>query len=128
METDMRITCDDYFDDQLNNVRAVECTEFDDAEEAWEDVDWEGGTIRIAERKTRERRIPLCAELRPTLTAIHRAGATGPIPATLGVDRRRLRQRLSRIVREAGIEPWDHGFHVLRSSWLIEAMRAADYP
>lgn len=101
----------------------------------WGDVDWDRNRIRVPSPKTERykgkafREIPLFPELRPYLQDAW--DALGDEPATHVITRYRdasgnLRTQFVRIIKRAGLEPWERVFHNLRASRQNEL--AASYP
>lgn len=95
---------------------------------ALDDVNWEQERIYITSPKTarhtghESRVIPLFPELRPYLSAIFDAAEPG---TKYFITRYRdagsnLRTQMTRIVKNAGLEPWPRIFHNLRSSRQTE--------
>jgi integrase len=100
----------------------------------WDHVNWAEGKLTVPSPKTAhheghgERIIPLFPELRTLLDAAYDKAPEG---ATFILTRRRgaksnLRTQLLRIIRRAGIEPWERLFHNLRASRQTELADA--YP
>jgi integrase len=100
----------------------------------WADVDWEGDRIRVTSPKTERykggasRLIPLFPELREHLEEEFDAAEPGTIHV---ITRYRdatanLRTHFARIIRKAGLEPWERLWHNLRASRQNEL--AATYP
>jgi integrase len=90
----------------------------------WGDVDWERSRIRVSSPKTEHhdgkdhRWIPIFPELRPYLDAAWDAAKP---KAEFVITRYRnananLRTQFNRIVRKAGLEPWQKPFQNLRST------------
>jgi len=89
----------------------------------WDHIDWAGGKFTVTSPKTRHqgkpyRTVPLFPELRPYLEASH---AIAPDGARFVVARYRdastnLRTQFLRILRRAGVEPWERLFQNLRAS------------
>ncbi len=100
----------------------------------WDCVDWERNRIRIPSPKTERykgkasREIPLFPELRPHLEEAFDLAN----PGTLFVITRyrngdqNLRTELLRIMRRAGLTPWERAFYNMRASRQNEL--AAEYP
>jgi integrase len=100
----------------------------------WEDVDWERGRLRVRSPKTEhhrgkgERVIPLFPELRPHLEAAFDRAPEGAVHviARYRDSRTNLRTQLHRIIRKAGLVPWEKLFVNLRSTRQTEL--SAEYP
>ncbi len=100
----------------------------------WGDVDWERSKICVRSPKTEHhegksfRWIPIFFELRPHLEAAYDAAADGAVYViTRYRDRNaNLRTQLERIIRRAGLEPWQKPFQNLRSTRETEL--AERYP
>ncbi len=105
----------------------------------WGDVDWERNRIRVPSPKTERykgkasREIPLFPELlRPLLEASElREDGGSPFVITRGRDSERdggpnLRTQMLRILKRAGLTPWERVFHNMRASRQNEL--AAEYP
>ncbi len=93
-----------------------------------DDVDWEHGREHIRSPKTarhtghESRMIPLFPQLRPYLEAVFDAVKPG---TKYFITRYRgpttnLRTRMTRIVKQAGLQPWPRIFHNLRASRQTE--------
>ncbi|WP_391529985.1 tyrosine-type recombinase/integrase [Bremerella volcania] len=93
----------------------------------WSDIDWENRRIMVSSPKTKRqgkpfREIPLFPELRPLLEhATHLA----PESATFVITKYRqrnsnLRSQFKRILKRAGIGPWERLFQNLRASRQTE--------
>lgn len=92
----------------------------------WNHIDWERERITVPSSKTAKkgkpcRVIPLFLELRPYLER----ALMSPEGAEYVIQRYRdpsvnLRSQLLRIVRKAGVEPWERPFHNLRASRQTE--------
>jgi integrase len=101
----------------------------------WDDVDWERGRLTVHVPKLEHRGpehatrvIPIFPELRPYL---ERAWDEAPEGATFIIARYRaanvnLRTQLERIIRRAGLKPWEKLFQNLRATRQTEL--ANDYP
>jgi integrase len=88
----------------------------------WGDVDWERSRLTVPSGKTTRRVIPLFPELRPYLECVFDQADQG---AEHVITRYRdtnsnLRTQLLRIIRRAGVEPWERLFHNLRASRQTE--------
>ena len=91
------------------------------------DIDWAGERFTVTSRKTKRygkpwRVVPLFLELYPFLLA---AAEAAPEGAEFVINRYRdgnanLRTQLQRILRKAGVEPWERLFHNLRASRQTE--------
>ena len=91
------------------------------------DIDWAGDRITVRSPKTAGqgkpyRVVPLFPELRQHLLAVAEAAAPGTVYV---VTRYRdagtnLRTQFHRIIRRAGLEPWERAFHNLRASRQTE--------
>jgi integrase len=93
----------------------------------WGDVDWAGKRVTIQSPKTERqgkayRVVPLFPELRKYLEAAFDAaepGAVHCITRYRGANSN-LRTQLLRIIRKAGLQPWERLFHNLRASRQTE--------
>ncbi len=93
----------------------------------WADVDWAGKRITIPSPKTERqakpyRIVPLFPELRKYLEAAFDAAEPGTVYCVTryrGADCN-LRTQLLRIIRKAGLQPWERLFHNLRASRQTE--------
>lgn len=93
----------------------------------WSDVDWEGQRLRIPSPKTEHcgksfRVAPLFAELEPYLRDLFELAPDG---SEFVINRYRdasqnLRTTMLKIIRRAGLEPWERVFHNLRASRQTE--------
>ncbi len=94
----------------------------------WGDVDWSHNRIRVPSPKTEhhegkgERMLPLFPELRPHLEA---AFDEAPEGTEFVITRYRdatqnMRTQFNKIVRRAGLTPWDKPFHNLRATRQTE--------
>ena len=94
----------------------------------WGDVDWLNNRVRVPSPKTEhhegkgERMLPLFPELRPHLEA---AFDEAPEGTEFVITRYRdatqnMRTQFNRIVRSAGLTPWDKPFHNLRATRQTE--------
>jgi integrase len=84
----------------------------------WADVDWAAGRLRIDSVKTGLRYCPIFPELRPLLDAAFDAA---PDRAVHCIQRYRgnetnLRTQLHRVLKRAGVVPWEKAFVNLRAS------------
>lgn len=99
----------------------------------WSDVDWELGRLSIRSPKTEhhegggERIVPLFPEIREHLQAVFDAAPVGSVNV-IGRYREgaNLNPNLRRIIRRAGLTPWERTWHNLRASRQTEL--AASYP
>jgi hypothetical protein len=95
----------------------------------WTDVQWDDGRIVIDSPKTGPRTIPLFPELRTYLDDAYDLIEPGPGSVHV-INRHRkttnLRTQLCRIIRRAGLKPWEKPFHNMRASRETEL--AAEYP
>jgi integrase len=94
----------------------------------WEDVDWDRGRFLVRSPKTGQRWVPLFPELRPHLEAAFDAaepGAVYVVTRTRDADAN-WRTMFEKIIRRAGLLPWERLFQNLRASRETEL--AADYP
>lgn len=91
----------------------------------WDDIDWDRGRIRITSTKTAhhkgkgERLIPLFPELRQHLNEAWDLLEPGDSPYVIHRYRdtsANLRTHFVRIIRKAGLLPWERVFHNLRGS------------
>jgi integrase len=104
----------------------------------WSHIDWVTERITVPSRKTTRhdrayRAMPLFPELRPYLEAVRDEVNPGiEVPFSEPVITRyrdlnsNLRTQLLRIMRRAGVEPWERLFHNLRASRQTEL--ADEYP
>lgn len=93
----------------------------------WGDVDWERGRITIPSSKTEGqgkgfRVIPLFPELRPYLEQVFDQAESGTeyVITRYRDTNSNLRTRFLKIIRRAGVEPWERLFHNLRASRQTE--------
>jgi len=88
----------------------------------WPDVDWERDRFRVDSPKTGERWVPLFPELRPYLAEAFELAPDGSvyIITRYRETNSNLRTQFQRIIRKAGLEPWERLFHNLRSSRQTE--------
>ena len=77
----------------------------------WEDVDFEKGTLHIRDGKTKARMVPMFPELRLLLQREQQQ--TGPVVTVPENNRSR---QFKKILKRAGIEPWNDLFQNLRRS------------
>ena len=99
----------------------------------WSDVDWEHNRLTVRSAKTEHhdghaaRMIPLFPEVRELLQAVFDAA---PVGAIYVIGRYReganLNPHFRRIIRRAGLTPWERTWHNLRASRQTEL--AASYP
>lgn len=99
----------------------------------WGDVNWELGRITVASHKTKRlgkpfRVIPLFPELRPLLEQAFEEAEEGTLHVITKYRQpnANLRTQFERILRRAGIEPWERLFQNLRASRETEL--ANEYP
>jgi len=100
----------------------------------WGDVDWERGRIKVHSPKTehfqgRESRlVPIFPEIRPHLEAVFDEAEPGTeyIITRYRASNANLRTQLQRIIRRAGLEPWQKPFQNCRSTRETELVQ--DYP
>lgn len=93
----------------------------------WTDVDWESERLTVPSPKTERcgkgyRIIPLFPELRPYLTEVWETTKQGSshIITRYRVQNTNLRTHFLRIIRRAGVQPWERLFHNLRASRQTE--------
>lgn len=99
----------------------------------WTDVDWEHNRLTVRSPKTEhhegkgERIIPLFPEIREHLQAVFDAAPVGSVNV---IERYRegcnLNPHLRRIIKRAGLSPWERTWHNLRASRQTEL--AATFP
>lgn len=99
----------------------------------WADVDWEHNRLTVRSTKTEhhegkgERIIPIFPEIREHLLAVFDAA---PVGSVYVIDRYReganLNPHFRRIIKRAGLLPWDRTWHNLRASRQTEL--AATFP
>ncbi len=91
----------------------------------WSDVDWEQDRFRVDSPKTGERFVPIFPELRPYLEQAFEEAQAGAIDVvTICRDAaKNMRTHLCRIIRKAGLVPWERPFHNLRASRETELMQ-----
>jgi len=94
----------------------------------WPDVDWERDRFRVDSPKTGERFVPIFPELRPYLEQAFEEAEEGSLHVvTICRDAaKNMRTQLCRIIRKAGLVPWERAFHNLRASRETELMQ--DFP
>ncbi|MFM9965339.1 MAG: tyrosine-type recombinase/integrase [Planctomycetaceae bacterium] len=99
----------------------------------WSDIDWERQRIRIPSPKTAHvgksfREIPLFPELQPYLQDAFELAAEGTeyIVTRYRDATQNLRTTMLKIIKRAGLEPWERVFHNLRASRQTEL--AKTYP
>ena len=99
----------------------------------WSDVDWEHQRIRIPSSKTEHcgkasREIPLFPELEPYLRDAFELAAEGSeyVVTRYRDASQNLRTKMLKIIRRAGMEPWERVFQNLRASRQTEL--AKTYP
>ncbi len=87
------------------------------------DVDWEVGKITVTSRKTKRhgkayRLIPLFPELRPILEQAFDEAEDGTLYVITKYrqENANLRTQFERILKRAGVEPWERIFQNLRAS------------
>jgi integrase len=81
----------------------------------WANIDWENGKMLVRSPKTGDRWVPLFAELRPHLEEGFDPESIHVITKTRST-RSNLRTHFHRIIRRAGLTPWEKPFQNLRSS------------
>ena len=93
----------------------------------WSDVDWERQRIRVPSPKTERygksfREIPLFPELEPYLRDAFELAAEGTehVVTRYRDASQNLRTTMLKIIRRAGLEPWERVFHNLRASRQTE--------
>lgn len=99
----------------------------------WSDVDWEHNRLTVRSPKTEhhegkgERMIPLFPEIREHLQAVYDAAPVGSVNV-IGRYREgaNLNPHFRRIIKRAGLTPWDRTWHNLRASRQTEL--AATFP
>ena len=99
----------------------------------WSDVDWEHNRLTVRSCKTEhhegkgERMIPLFPEIREHLQAVFDAAPVGSV-YVIGRYREgaNLNPHFRRIIKRAGLTPWDRTWHNLRASRQTEL--AATFP
>ncbi len=98
----------------------------------WGDVDWEQERIRVRSPKTERhvgkgsRMIPMFPELRTWLDVVWSQAEPAEYVISFKSKSPNLRQKLTRIIRRAGLEPWPKPFQNLRSTRETEL--AETYP
>ncbi len=93
----------------------------------WSDIDWERQRIRVPSPKTAHvgksfREIPLFPELEPYLRDAFELAAEGTecVITRYSDATQNLRTTMLKIIRRAGLEPWQRVFHNLRASRQTE--------
>jgi integrase len=93
----------------------------------WSDVDWEHNRLTVRSPKTEhhegkgERVVPLFPEVREHLLAVFEQAPEGAVNViTRYRDGCNLNPQLRRIIRRAGLKPWDKTWHNLRASRQTE--------
>ena len=98
----------------------------------WNNIDWETGKITVLSPKTRRhdkpfRIMPLIPELRPYVEDVRDEVNPGidvplsdPVITRYRDTNSNLRTQLLRILRSAGVEPWERLFHNMRASRQTE--------
>lgn len=84
----------------------------------WSDIDWERSRFLVQASKTKARWVPFFPELRPHLEAAFDAAEAGDVYV---INKTRdagsnWRTTFEKIIRRAGLLPWDRPFQNLRSS------------
>jgi integrase len=94
----------------------------------WGDVDWERGRFLVRSPKTGLRWVPLFPELRPHLEALFDTAPDGTeFVITMARDGdKNFRTQFERIIKRAGLVPWERLFQNLRASRETEL--AAQFP
>ncbi len=100
----------------------------------WGDIDWENQRISVPSPKTEHlpggeyRSIPLFSELRPMLEEAFDQAEQGSLYVINHYrgNNQNLRTQFQRILRRAGVKPWERLFHNLRASRETELTE--DYP
>ena len=96
----------------------------------WGDVDWDRNRFLVNSPKTGPRWVPLFPELRPYLddawVLAGEPGAALPLVSRYRDPGQNLRTQLLRIIRKAGLTPWEKPFHNMRASRETEL--AAEHP
>jgi integrase len=90
----------------------------------WGDIDWENGRINLPSPKTEHlpggayRAVPIFTELRPYLEEVFEQAEPGTVYVINRYrgDNQNLRTQFQRILRRAGVQPWERLFHNLRAS------------
>jgi integrase len=95
----------------------------------WTDIDWEKNRLTVPSSKTARygkasRVVPLFPELRPYLEAAFENAAEGAVYCVgryrEDVTNANLRTAFLRILRRAGVKPWERLFHNMRASRQTE--------
>jgi len=93
----------------------------------WSDIDWENNRMTVPSPKTEHqhkpyRVVPLFPELRPYLEAAFDEAPPRTVYVVRGYrdDKQNLRTQFFRILRRAGVTPWERLFHNLRASRQTE--------
>ena len=93
----------------------------------WSDVDWAGERVTIPSPKTEKqgkpyRVIPLFPELRPYLEAAFDNAEPGTVHCITQYreTNANLRTQFMRVIRRAGLQPWERLFHNMRASRQTE--------
>ncbi len=93
----------------------------------WSDIDWDRQRIRVPSPKTAHvgksfREIPLFSELLPYLLDASELAAKGTehVITRYSDATQNLRTTMLKIIRRAGLEPWERVFHNLRASRQTE--------
>lgn len=99
----------------------------------WSDVDWEHNRLTVRSPKTEhhegkgERIIPLFPEIREHLQAVFDAAPVGSVHVIQRYrDGANLNPHFRRIIKRAGVTPWERAWHNLRASRQTEL--AATFP
>ncbi len=89
----------------------------------WQHIDWQSNRFSVTSRKTKRqgkpfRTVPMFPELRPFLDAAFEQADEGSryVVTRYRHKNANLRTQLLRIIRKAGVEPWDRLFQNLRAS------------
>jgi integrase len=85
----------------------------------WPDVEWDKNRLRVDSPKTGVRYVPLFPELRAALEEAFDPEAVYVIQRHRGSNAT-LRAQFLRILRKAGVKPWERLFHNLRASRQTE--------
>ncbi len=89
----------------------------------WDGVNWEEGTITLWASKTKSwRTIPIFPEIRPLLDTLWEQAHDGEqfVLGRWNVSGSALTNRLKRVLRRLGVEPWPKPFHNLRATRQTE--------
>lgn len=94
----------------------------------WGDIDWQDNKFNVNSTKTGFRIVPLFPELRPHLEEAFDLAAEGSVHviSQYRSNEKNLRTRFERIIKRAGLEPWERLFQNLRASRETEL--AAEHP